>query len=76
MLVNTDLCNGLMPKGTKPLPEPKLTGIHEVLWHLTGKTQVMNLQSMFDNSSLKANCFLTILLTAAMLLIMSDVLNS
>ena len=39
MLVNTDLCNGLLPKGTKPLPEPKLTGIHEVLRHFTGKAQ-------------------------------------
>ena len=33
-LVNIGSCNGLMPVGTKPLPEP-MFDINEVLWHVS-----------------------------------------
>ena len=36
ILINTGLGNGLLPDGTKPLPEPMLSyhqGINEILWH-------------------------------------------
>ena len=33
ILVNTGSGNGLLPDGTKPLPEPMLTIISKVLWH-------------------------------------------
>ena len=34
ILVNTGPGNGLLPDGTKPLPEPVLTYDQYVLWHL------------------------------------------
>ena len=32
--VNTGSDNGLVPEGTKPLPEPQLTQIYLAVWHL------------------------------------------
>ena len=31
-IVNTYSGNGLMPSGTKPLPEPMLTQIYDTIW--------------------------------------------
>ena len=40
--------NGLLPDGTKPLPEPKVTNISEALWH----SPKCNTQEMFKISIL------------------------
>ena len=33
MIVNIGLGNGMVPSGTKPLPEPMLTQSYDAIWH-------------------------------------------
>ena len=53
ILINIGLCNGLLPDGTKPLPEPMLSSIR--YWHIhlmaiiTGNTEDIIHENMFEN---------------------------
>ena len=38
--------NGLLPDGTKPLPEPMLTFISEVLWHSPESNFTVSIQAI------------------------------
>ena len=47
VLGNTGSGNGLLPDGTKPLLEPMLTIINEVLWHSPEDNFTRNAQDVY-----------------------------
>ena len=60
---NIGLGNGLLPDGTKPLPEPMLIFISEVLWHspessFKANTQATILHNDFANHTFELLCLL------------------
>ena len=62
--VNIGSGNGLVPDGTKPLSEPMLTTINEVLWHspesnFTASAKVTILYAEFENYTFNIYCHIS-----------------